>query len=163
VTARSRPLSRSRDAVGLVAFLALAFGVLVLGGRAASPALAQWYPALSKPSWTPPAWAFGPVWTLLYPTMAVAGWRAWREPGGRGASLLYLVQLALNAAWPWLFFRSRRLDWAFGDAAILVVALLATILAFRRQHRGAALLLLPYLGWSVFAAALTFALLRQNP
>ena len=86
VTARRPGLSRSsaavprsRDALGLVAFLALSFGVLVLGARAVSPGLVDWYPGLHKPAWTPPSWVFGPVWALLYPAMAVAGWRAWRE------------------------------------------------------------------------------------
>jgi tryptophan-rich sensory protein len=154
---------RWRDALGLVAYLALAFGVLVLGGRAAAPALVDWYVPLHKPPWTPPGWVFGPVWTLLYPTMAIAGWRAWREQRGRVGGLLYLVQLALNAAWPWLFFSERRLDLALAVAVLLCVAVAATIVAFWRVHRGAALLLVPYLAWVVFAAALTHAIWRLNP
>jgi tryptophan-rich sensory protein len=154
---------RSRDALGLVAFLVLSFGVLVLGSRAAGPALAEWYPALRKPSWTPPGWAFGPIWTLLYPMLALAGWRAWREGRARGGLLLYLVQFVLNAAWPWLFFAQRRPDLALLDAVVLFMAILATIVAFWRVHRGAALLLVPYLAWVAFAAALTHAIFRLNP
>lgn len=154
---------RSRDALGLVAYLVLSFGVLVLGGRAAAPALADWYAPLHKPHWTPPGWVFGPVWTLLYPAMAIAGWRAWREQRGRAGGLLYLVQLALNAAWPWLFFSARRLDLALAVAVLLCVAVAATIVAFWRVHRGAALLLVPYLGWVGFAAVLTHAIWRLNP
>lgn len=153
-------MPRSHDALGLVGFLALSFGVLVLGGIAASPALAAWYPALRKPPWTPPGWVFGPVWTLLYPMMALAGWRAWREPNGRRATLFYFVQLAFNAAWPWLFFSARRLDLALADAGMLFVAVVATILAFWRVHRGAALLLVPYLAWVGLAVALTAGILR---
>ena len=156
-------VSRTRDVLGLTAFVALCFGVSVLGGMAAAPALPEWYPALRKPSWTPPGWVFGPVWTLLYPTMAIAGWRAWREQRGRVGGLLYLVQLALNAAWPWLFFSERRLDLALAVAVLLCVAVAATIVAFWRVHRGAALLLVPYLAWVVFAAALTHAIWRLNP
>lgn len=137
--------------------------MLVLGGRAAAPAVGEWYPLLRKPPWTPPVWVFGPVWALLYPTMAIAGWRAWREARERRAPLLYLVQLALNAAWPWLFFCERRLDLALGVAALLVLAVAATVVAFWRVHRGAAALLLPYLAWAGFAAALTHAIWRLNP
>lgn len=154
---------RSRDALGLVTFLALSFGVLVLGGRAVSQGLVDWYPRLHKPAWTPPSWVFGPVWALVYPAMAVAAWRAWREPGGRRGALLYLVQLALSAAWPWLFFSQHRLDLALADAVLLVVAAAATIVAFWRVHRGAALLLAPYLGWLGFAAFLAHAVWRLNP
>ena len=82
---------------------------------------------------------------------------------GRRGPLLYLVQLALNAAWPWLFFSQRRLDLAPADAVLLVVAAAATIVAFWRVHRGAALLLVPYLGWLGFAAALAHAVWRLNP
>ena len=163
MTASHLPVPRSRDALGLVAFLVLAFGVLVLGGRAAGPALAEWYPALRKPSWTPPGWAFGPVWALLYPMVALAGWRAWREGRARRGLLLYLVQFALNAVWPWLFFAQRRLDLALLDVAVLFMAILATIIVFWRVHRSAALLLVPYLAWVGFAAALTHTIWRLNP
>ena len=72
-------VSRTRDVLGLTAFVALCFGVSVLGGMATRSALSEWYPALRKPAWTPPGWVFGPVWTLLYPLVAVAGWLAWRD------------------------------------------------------------------------------------
>ena len=86
-------VSRRRDVLGLVAFVVMCFGVSLLGGRAAQPALAHWYPELAKPAWTPPVWVFGPVWTLLYPLLAVAGWLAWREGRSRGGTLLFLLQL----------------------------------------------------------------------
>ncbi len=163
MSANTVTLSRSRDALGLVAFLALGFGVLLLGGGAVSPAFAEWYPTLRKPSWTPPGWVFGPVWTLLYPVVAVAGWRAWREGRGRKRLLIYLVQMALNAAWPWLFFAARRPALALIDVVLLFAAILATAVGFWRVHRGAALLLVPYLGWVGFAAALNYEIWRLNP
>ncbi len=162
MTANPASLSRSHDALGLVAFLALAFGVLLLGGGAVSLSFAEWYPALRKPAWTPPGWVFGPVWTLLYPMVAVAGWRAWREGRGRKRLLLYLLQMALNAAWPWLFFAARRPALALVDAVALFAAVLAPAVAFWRVHRGAALLLVPYLGWVGFAVALNYAIWRLN-
>jgi tryptophan-rich sensory protein len=129
---------------------------------ATAPALPEWYPALRKPSWTPPGWVFGPVWTLLYPLVAVAGWLAWREGRARTGGLLYLLQLALNAAWPWLFFAERRPDLAFACIVVLWLAILATTFAFWRVSRGAAALLLPYLAWVGFAAALNYAIWQMN-
>ena len=155
-------VSRSRDVLGLTAFVVLCFGVSVLGGTATRSALAEWYPALKKPSWTPPGWVFGPVWTLLYPMVAVAGWLAWREGRARFGPLVYLLQLALNAAWPWLFFAERRPGFAFLCIAALCVAVVATIAAFWRLSRGAALLMVPYLAWVALATALNFAIWRLN-
>ena len=134
----------------------------VLGSRATLPALAEWYPALRKPPWTPPGWVFGPAWTLLYPVIAVAGWMAWREGRARFGPLLFLLQLALNAAWPWLFFAQRRPDLALVCIVALWVAILGTIVAFWRSSRGAAILLVPYLAWVGFAAALNHAIWRLN-
>jgi translocator protein len=155
-------VSRTRDVVGLTAFVILCFGVSTLGGRAAASSLTDWYPALKKPPWTPPGWVFGPVWTLLYPMIAVAGWLAWREGRSRIGPLLFLLQLALNAAWPWLFFGQRRLDLAFYDVVALCVATLATVVAFWRVSRGASVMLLPYLAWVGFACVLTRAIWRLN-
>lgn len=151
-----------RDLVGFVIFVLLCFGVSVLGGMVTTPALRPWYESLAKPPWTPPGWVFGPVWVVLYPLMAIAGWTIWREGRSRVAVLLFLLQLALNAAWPWLFFGLRRLDWAFVDIVALVVAIVVTIVAFYRLRRRAAFLLVPYLAWVVFAAALNFAVWRLN-
>jgi tryptophan-rich sensory protein len=140
----------------------MCFGVSLLGGRATLPALALWYPALAKPAWTPPAWLFGPVWTLLYPMLAVAGWLAWREGRSRGGTLVYLLQLTLNAAWPWIFFGERRVDLALACVVALFLAILATIVAFWRVHRGAAVLLLPYVAWVGFASVLNAAIWWLN-
>lgn len=152
----------ARDAAGLVAFAVLCFGVSILGGRVASTAFADWYTDLAKPAWTPPGWAFGPIWTVLYTLMAVAGWMVWREGRSRIAVLLYFLQLALNAVWPWIFFGLRRLDWAFYDIVAMAVATLATIVAFYAVRRRAALLLVPYFVWVLFAGSLSLAVWRLN-
>ena len=155
-------VSRRRDVLGLAAFVVMCFGVSLLGGRATAPALAHWYPGLSKPVWTPPSWVFGPVWTLLYPMLAVAGWLAWREGRARKGTLLYLLQLTLNAAWPWIFFGERRIGWALVCVGALWLAILGTLVAFWRVSRGAAILLLPYLGWVGFALALNATVWWMN-
>ena len=103
-----------------------------------------------------------PVWTLIYPMVAVAGWLAWREGRSRGGTLVYLLQLTLNAAWPWIFFGERRLGWALVCVVALFLATLLTIAAFWRVHRGAAVLLWPYLGWIAFSGTLTAAIWWRN-
>lgn len=125
-----------------------------------------WYAALAKPPWNPPSWVFGPVWTVLYVGIAVAGWLIWRR-GGMGAQrvplTLFCVQLALNAAWTPLFFGLRNLGLAFLEILLLWLAVTATLRAFSRVSRVAAYLLAPYLCWVTFAALLNFAVWQLNP
>ena len=151
-----------RDVAGLVAFIVLCFGASLLGGRVAHGAFAEWYTALAKPAWTPPSWVFGPIWTVLYTLMAVAGWMVWREGHARIAVLLFLLQLAINAGWPWIFFGLKRLDWAFYAIVAMALAILATIAAFYSVRRRAALLLVPYFLWGLFAGSLSLAVWRLN-
>jgi benzodiazapine receptor len=127
--------------------------------------VADWYPTLAKPSWTPPAWLFGPVWTVLYVMMAVAGWLVWKRyglTGAREALLLFFVQLALNAAWSWLFFGFRMPGVAFAEIVMLWGAIVATTLLFWKACAPAAVLFLPYLLWVTFAAVLNYSIWRLN-
>ena len=122
-----------------------------------------WYASLQKPVWNPPNWLFGPVWTLLYASMAVAAWRAWRSPNvPRGAMLLFSVQLVLNALWSWIFFGLHLPGLAFLEICTLLAGIAATTWLFARADRIAGALMLPYLAWVAFAAALNFALWRLN-
>jgi tryptophan-rich sensory protein len=154
-----------RDALALAAFLALCFAVAALGGWVTQESVGTWYRTLRKPAFNPPDWVFGPVWTLLYATIAVAGWRAWRKrarPPTRAAFLAYGAQLALNLLWSFLFFGARHVGPALVDIAALLVAIVLTIALFARLDRMAAALLLPYAAWVSFAAALNFAIWRLN-
>jgi tryptophan-rich sensory protein len=147
---------------GLVVWLGVCFAAPALGS-ATGPG--EWYLQLQKPSWNPPGWVFGPVWTVLYVTMAVAAWMVWRRGSLRTQRLplgLFLGQLALNALWTPLFFGLRNPGLALVDIALLWLALLATIAAFWRTHRVAAALLLPYLAWVSFAAFLNFTIWQLN-
>ncbi|MBM3357182.1 MAG: tryptophan-rich sensory protein [Betaproteobacteria bacterium] len=148
--------------LALAAWVALSFA-------AAAPGIAwppgEWYAQLAKPAWTPPNWVFGPVWTALYAMMGVAAWRVWRRGGfakARGALPLFLAQLALNAAWTPAFFGLHLPGVAFAIIAVLWLAIAATARAFLRHDRVASLLLLPYLVWVSYAAALNLALWRMN-
>jgi tryptophan-rich sensory protein len=133
-------------------------------GAVASVDAASFYAQLSKPSWAPPARVFGPVWSVLYALMGVAAWLVWRSPGSKRLALgLFGAQLAVNALWSWLFFAWHRGALAAVDVLALVALIVATIVAFWRTSRLAALLLVPYLVWVSFASVLTWAVWRSNP
>jgi len=144
-------------------FLATCFGAAYLGSVVTLPAISEWYSTLKKPSWTPPTWLFGPVWTALYLMMAVAGWLVWRQAGWSRALAMFAIQLALNAAWSWLFFGLRRPGIAFAEIALLWSAILGTLVLFWRTSPPATGLLLPYLLWVSYAAVLNLAIWRLNP
>jgi translocator protein len=125
----------------------------------------DWYEQLRKPAWRPPNWVFPPAWAFLYLTIAVSGWLVWRTSGFVGAAFpfaIYLVQLILNASWSPIFFGMRRPDLAFVEVVMLWSSIIATIAAFHCVNAAAAWLLLPYLTWVTFAAALNFAIWRLN-
>lgn len=125
-----------------------------------------WYERLRKPSWRPPNRLFAPVWTVLYAMIAVSGWLVWREAGFAGAALplaVYALQLLLNAAWTPLFFGLHRPDLGFLDIVFLWFSIIATVALFWPISAAAALLLVPYLAWVTFAAALNLAVWRLNP
>ena len=158
-------MSRTRQMTVLATFVVLCFGVAALGSLATYPRIDDWYAALAKPSWRPPNWVFGPVWTALYLAMAVAAWLVWREKGwagGRVPLALFGVQLALNAAWSWLFFALRSPGLGLVDILLLWIAIAATLIVFWRRSIIAGLLFVPYLAWVTFAAALNYAIWQLN-
>ncbi|HEY1131559.1 MAG TPA: TspO/MBR family protein [Roseateles sp.] len=153
------------QAIALLGWLVLVGGAAALGAIASSDAQA-FYGQLVRPSWAPPPTVFGPVWSVLYLLMAIAAWLVWRERGadGRGAALcLFLAQLGVNALWSWLFFAWHQGALAFADVLLLLGLVAATATAFWRIRRAAGLLLLPYLAWTGFASALTWAVWQGNP
>lgn len=150
--------ARASSIVLLALSLGLVFAVAAIGGIATSSGPRGWYDDLDKAPWNPPAWVFGPAWTVLYVLMALAAWLVARtgldDRAVRVALGLYLAHLALNLAWSWLFFAARSPGWALVDIALLAVLVLATIVAFWRVDRVAGWLLVPYLAWILFAASL---------
>jgi len=154
-----------RQAVGLLGWAIVTFLAAALGARASISA-ADFYASLTLPAWAPPASVFGPVWTVLYALMALAAWLVWRQGGWRAAApalALYLLQLALNVLWSWLFFGWKQGALAFADIELLLALIVATIVAFHRVRPAAAWLLLPYLAWVTFACALNYAVWQANP
>jgi tryptophan-rich sensory protein len=148
--------------VALVVFIVVVAAVALSGSRFRPDAR---YEALRKPSFNPPKAVFGPVWAILYLAIAVSGWRAWTD-GGHAftpALALWVVQLALNGAWSWLFFGRHRMDLALVDIVALLVAIVGYIVAVAPQSALAAWLFAPYAAWVAFATVLNAAFLMLNP
>lgn len=157
-------LQRNKQIVGLVVWLGVCFIAAAVGGMATTSA-GSFYSELVRPSWAPPASLFGPVWTVLYALMGISAWLVWRRRGfqaEQGALTLFLVQLVVNALWSWLFFAWHLGAVAFVEILLLCCLVLATLLQFWRRERIAGALLVPYLLWISFAAALNFSLWRMN-
>jgi tryptophan-rich sensory protein len=152
------------QALVLIAFVAICLGAGFLGQFATRPALRDWYPKLVKPTWNPPQWVFAPVWTLLYILMGVAAWLCWLQVGiGYGYWLfVFSLQLLLNLAWSFLFFEIRNLRLALIEVVVLWIWIAVTIAVFAQISSIAAWLMIPYLVWVAFAAALNFAVYRLN-
>ena len=144
---------------------ALLTAVAAAVGGVASRQARGFYTLLDRPAWAPPGWVFPVVWPVLYLLMATAAWMVGRVDGpGRGAALaLFVVQLAANALWTWLFFAWRRGAWAFAEVLALLALVALTTVAFWRVRPVAGALLLPYLAWVTFASALTWSVWRRNP
>jgi len=137
-----------------------------LSGVATARGVRDWYPTLVKPSFNPPSWVFGPVWTVLYLMMGVAAFIVWQKglahAGVRAALAVFLLQLALNGLWSILFFGLRSPGWAFVEILALWVSIVATLVLFWRLDTTAGLLLVPYLGWVSFAALLNGSIWYLN-
>lgn len=143
----------------LLRWLGISFLPALAGIAFPAPA---YYRSLRRPSWAPPTWLFGPAWTILYALMGVAAWLVSRRPGADGALRLFGIQLALNAAWTPIFFGLRARGPAMVEIAALWLAVAATTVAFLGRRTVAGVLLLPYLGWVTFAAALNWEIWRRN-
>lgn len=154
------------------AALAVCLIIPVVGGLllgfASTGSIKGWYATLKKPSWNPPNWLFGPVWTVLYAAMGYASYAVYEKGGFKAQAVplgIYIAQLVLNFLWTPLFFIAHRLDIASIDIIALWGMIIATIATFYPViGPGLTLgLLLPYLAWVTFASALTIWLWRNNP
>jgi benzodiazapine receptor len=146
---------------GLLPFAAAVAVAALIGGLGVAGTAAE-YQNLNQPSWAPPSWLFGPVWTILYAMIAVAGWLVWRRTGWNRALTVYAVQLVLNAVWTPIFFGFGQYGLALIDIVVLWLLIGATIYLFRPISRTAAWLLVPYWAWVTFATALNAAIWHAN-
>lgn len=128
-----------------------------LGGLATASSVGSWYQTIAKPTWNPPSWVFGPVWTTLYVFMAIAAWLVWRKtdaPGRTSALRWFWAQLVLNTAWSFLFFGLRNPGLAFIEILFIWAAIVVTLVKFARIDRLAGALWVPYVAWVSFATVL---------
>jgi len=125
-----------------------------------------WFDHLQKPSWNPPGYIFGPVWTTLYLLMGISFWLIWKKESVsqkyRTAKIIFIIQLCLNFCWSIIFFRLHSPGWAFVDIILLLIVLFITIFRFSNISKTAAWLLVPYIAWVCFASCLNFAIWKLN-
>ncbi len=158
-------ISKRTQFAGLVAWLVITFLAAGIGSLATMQA-ETFYARLVLPSWAPPSAVFGPVWTVLYAFMGIAAWLVWREGGfgaARTALTLFLLQLAVNALWSWLFFGWHLGALSFAFILLLWVLIAATLITFLRIRSLAGILLVPYLLWVSFASVLNYTIWQLNP
>ncbi len=154
-----------RSVAVLMGLVALCLAVGAIGGWVTQASVQTWYPTLAKPWFTPPNWLFGPAWTVLYVTMAIAAWLVWRsEDRVRAHDALYLfaIKLALNLGWSLVFFGLRDPGLALIEVVVFWLAIAATTRAFWQLDRRSGLLMVPYLAWVAFAALLNAAIWWMN-
>jgi len=148
--------------------VAIPFAGGALGGYVTSKNMG-WLRKLKKPSWNPPDKVFGPVWSVLYCGMGVSSYMVWKSGGGYDGDAWhtpiawYGAQLALNWAWSPIMFGLRKPKWAFAEVVCMWGAIAGTIYQFYGINPTASYLMIPYLGWVTFAAALNFRIWRDNP
>ena len=147
-------------------FVAALAAVVVAGLGASATDIGPWYYALRKPTWQPPDWLFGPVWTLIYALTALAGIMAWRAaPAGRARGrilVLFAANALLNLLWSELFFHFRRPDLALMETVVFWASIVVLMAAVWPLSRSAAWVLAPYLAWVTFASVLNLAVVRLN-
>lgn len=151
--------------ISLAAWFGLCFAVAGISGSWTASQIPGWYRTLRRPSYAPPNWIFGPVWTLLYALMAIAAWRVWLAPPSVFRTLglvLFLAQLALNFAWSWIFFRRHAIGAALCELAFLWAFIGVTTLFFAWVAPVSAGLMAPYWAWVTFAMVLNTGFWRLN-
>ncbi len=160
-------LSLPQQSRSFVGWLILCFSTSAIGAFASSSA-GKFYATMVRPSWSPPGWIFGPVWSALFLSMAVAAWLVWRTQHVHNHSKsvalwLFVAQLAANALWSWLFFAWNLGGIAFAEILLLWLLIATTIIAFWRFSKIASLILVPYLLWVTFASVLNWVIWKANP
>jgi benzodiazapine receptor len=166
--------SYKRDILRLAISIAVPLMAGVIGSIFTSQSVSTWFQTIEKPSFSPPYWLFGPVWTTLYVMMGVSLFLVWRATGSTtfpeyrrtrkvAAFIAFGIQLILNVLWSFLFFGLRSPQLAFVEIIILLISIVATIVIFCRISKLAAILMVPYAGWVTFASFLNLQIWLLNP
>ncbi len=142
---------------------------LIVGGTSGfftATGVESWYQTIARPTWNPPGWIFGPVWTTLYVMMGISLFLVWKEDTSvelkKIGIALFAVQLVLNFFWSFIFFNQHQIGWALVEIAAMWVFILLTIFAFAQVNKAAAWLLVPYISWVSFATILNYTIWQLN-
>lgn len=154
------------NAIKLIIAVAIPLIVGGLSGFFTVTGVESWFQTINKPTWNPPNWIFGPVWTTLYAMMGVALFLVWKSETSvvlkKTAIILFATQLVLNFFWSFIFFNQHQMGWALVEIIALWIFILLTIFAFANVSKLAAWLLVPYISWVSFAAILNYTLWKMN-
>lgn len=150
----------------LILFILIVLLVEWAGHQLTFTSVDDWYPTLHKPAWTPPSWVFSPIWTILYLTIAVSGWLVFCKVSSsrrkKAAFWIYGVQLFCNLIWSYFFFFLKNPGLALLDVLLLVTLILMNIVVFAKIYLPAAVLLMPYFLWTIYATILNAAIWSLN-
>lgn len=155
-------IKKTYQIISLLSFVAVPLLAGYLSSQLLTGDMSSTYSVLVKPAFFPPAWIFAPVWTVLYILMGIAAYLVWKKEGFKKPLLLFAIQLALNMLWTPLFFYFHLYLLAFIEIIVLILAVSMTILSFFKRSKPAALLMMPYLLWILFASVLNFLIFRLN-
>ena len=158
-------MMKKSDLLSLAICIAIPLIIGSISGIATSGNITTWYAGLNKPSFNPPNWIFGPVWTVLYLLMGISLFQIWRSPAGDArnyALTIFCIQIILNFAWSFIFFHFKQTGWAFVEIILIWLSVLAMIFIFYRISKPAALLQIPYFLWVSFAAVLNGSIWHLN-
>jgi translocator protein len=148
--------------------LSIAFPLVIgaFGSYFTIPEINNWYQTIQKPSWNPPNWIFGPVWTTLYALMGIALYLVWKSGNNKSVKLFalsfFVIQLGLNFFWSIIFFNQHRIGLAFAEIILLWFFILLTIFSFSRINKTAPWFLVPYISWVSFAIILNYSIWQLN-
>ena len=147
-------------------FILLSLSAGGAGSLATKSGLREWYPSLVKPAWTPPGWLFAPVWTILYVLMGTAAATVYLASTGSiqvVLTLLFILHLAVNASWPYVFFKKQSPALAFYVILLLWMFVLVLTFLFYFVSTLAGILFVPYLIWTSYALTLNAGIMGLNP
>ncbi|RYD78821.1 MAG: tryptophan-rich sensory protein [Sphingobacteriales bacterium] len=150
--------------VKIIICVALCAGLGFASGFSTAGEINGWYATIQKPSWNPPNWIFGPVWTTLYVLMGIAAALIWHSKDERRSKALglFVVQFIFNLAWSFIFFNQHQIGLAFAEIIIMLVLIIATTVSFYKIKPAAAYLMMPYILWVSFATVLNGAIWMLN-
>lgn len=159
-------INKLKEILRFIVSFVLVFVAAGIGNIFTISEITTWYTTLAKPSWTPPNWLFGPVWTMLYALMAIALYLVWKEGLERKdvkvALIIFTAQLILNILWSVIFFGYHSLLGGVISIIILWIAILVNIIVFYRISKPAGLLLVPYIAWVSIASYLNYSVYLLN-